>query len=32
MDKIIWDEHLQKEHFRVGYLDKYTGMLETSLE
>lgn len=32
IDKIIWDEHLKKEDFRVGYLDKFTGMLESSLE
>ena len=32
IDKIVWDEHLNKEDFRVGYLDKYTGILESSLE
>lgn len=32
IDKITWDEHFKKSDFRVGYLDKFTGMLESSLE
>lgn len=28
MDKIAWNDNLDKEDFRVGYLDKYEGVLE----
>lgn len=28
IDKITWDEHLKPEEFKVGYLDKYDGILE----
>jgi uncharacterized protein (UPF0248 family) len=27
IDKITWDPNLNKEDFRVGYLDKYEGLL-----
>lgn len=32
IDKIEWDEHLEKKDFRVGYLDKFTGILEISFD
>ena len=28
IDKITWDERLNSTEFRVGYLDKYDGILE----
>lgn len=28
IDKITWDERLKPEEFKVGYLDKYEGILE----
>ena len=30
IDKIEWDENIEKKDFRVGYLDKFTGILEIS--
>jgi uncharacterized protein (UPF0248 family) len=32
IDKIEWDENIDKKEFRVGYLDKFTGVLEISFE
>jgi hypothetical protein len=32
IDKIEWNEHLEKKDFRVGYLDKFTGILEISFD
>lgn len=32
IDKITWDPNIEKEEFRVGYLDKYEGVLEVSFE
>jgi len=32
IDKIQWDENIDKKDFRVGYLDKYTGTLEISFD
>jgi hypothetical protein len=32
IDKIEWDENIDKKDFRVGYLDKFTGILEISFE
>lgn len=32
IDKIQWDENIDKKDFRVGYLDKFTGILEISFE
>ena len=32
IDKIEWDEHIEKKDFRVGYLDKFTGILEISFD
>lgn len=32
IDKIQWDENVEKKDFRVGYLDKYTGILEISFD
>lgn len=28
IDKITWDENINSAEFRVGYLDKYDGVLE----
>ena len=32
LDKILWDEKLKKQDFKVGYMDRYEGMLELELE
>ncbi len=32
MDKISWDENIDKKDFRVGYFDKYTGILEITFD
>lgn len=32
IDKIKWDENIEQGEFKVGYLDKYEGILELAFD
>lgn len=32
LDKILWDPNLNKDEYKVGYFDKYMGILDIKVE